>query len=1317
MDSITIKINGQIIDLWDAEKLNISAIYSITDINEIDSTKNSITREIKVPATNRNRIIFGFPEDISSASAITQKIEARGLIEAQGVEIMKGKVKMLKNVTNASTEYSFNIIGDNGDWRTYVDGVNLKSLNLTDQDHALTRDNVLAAEPLTSDKMYKYPLLNLGKMGAYNAYVWTNAGTKQIRLKKEQTQIPFAQSQSNKYPFENLIGKQITLSGFGLSDEIIATVTAQTNGTANILGTTVYLDANLTLSGVTVDITGTGTVSLLEGNHFVKVSDLLPTIQVKGLVDRIFQGSGYRIRSNWLNNVGRRLYMVKGTDNGRALDDETAATYDFNVGLTTNKIYNPEDAGCFIGRWEFPKYNILELDNIDTDLAFLYNTDEHYWSPSVEGRYKFTFKAIITATPVGRFRVVIIKLALDGYYNVLGARELENTTEPAIDFDFEVTTTMSDFASFIKPGERVYVLVGNVDGPAAMTNNQIIVKAAGCEFINEQYNPEIGYNSIISLNRFLPDNTGLELMQGLKQIANLYFLTDVERGIIYMEPRDDFYKDDVVNWSRKIDLSRDIEIEELGQELPKKNLYTYMQDAQDNRAQRIEDSTEKRIGSQYMELQNIFATDEDEENVNDIFAPTLMDKCIEGLGAIKFDTTEIPYLRNGQERYSFDTRLFYFEGVKALPPGESWALDGLTRTTYPKFFSIDKNNYNYNSLYFDDLEKCIGLARRNYGGLYEQLNNSSKLTAYFNLKPTDVEPFVNIDNNQIKDYRARFFLGDGKEGGYYRMDQIQDYRPNSSDTTKVSLVKDTDLGVLPIYPIFAPVIVEMWATDTVAGGTTEITIVIKNLGSEPGTVEGNLILPDNDTPIYVGFEIPGNGTFTFVSNEVVSADLVSGSYTVYLVPDPVTYNSTGIGLYAEADFYIAGCTTPAAFIQVGDIVFTPPLDQLTAGMNVAVSFTVKNTGCLTGSTSQVCTVDNRNFSGSGPYYSAYIQILNLPGGQSTTKTFVINNLQNANLRLDFLGSVIFETITEFIEASNPNSPPVIITKTPAHNATGIAIGTKIRAVWNENVTIQPGKSIKIYRYVNGNSGNVTLIQTVPSADLAVISSTTWEATINTLEANKTYCVVVDAGLVKNGAGVGNLLVPIDDWKFTTRNVLVMEIGDDFLGVNKGGSITRAGVSWAIANSSLTGVQDTSIYETYITVWNGNTKYTIRRFAIYFDTTNVLPVGATLDAAEITMFVNNYNENGAKVVKSTTTTLTATSFSEKETVLLSTIAPGVFGLQVAPVPASSINLTAKTGFVFMDPLDFNNTPPMEFSPGAPEWRLRASNFRLKLYYYI
>jgi len=89
------------------------------------------------------------------------------------------------------------------------------------------------------------------------------------------------------------------------------------------------------------------------------------------------------------------------------------------------------------------------------------------------------------------------------------------------------------------------------------------LKATGTNFSND-VQLKILPGATIEVSEQLPDITQLELMQALRDKFNLYIQTDTQKREIIIEPRDNFYLTDSVDWTDKLDkFGRDL-IDALG---------------------------------------------------------------------------------------------------------------------------------------------------------------------------------------------------------------------------------------------------------------------------------------------------------------------------------------------------------------------------------------------------------------------------------------------------------------------------------------------------------------------------------------------------------------------------------------------------------------------------------------------------------------------------------------------------------------------------------------------------------------------------------
>lgn len=121
---IKVFLDGNELDF--TEDTSIALTVSITNVTDVGSTKGAYTRTIKIPATQNNRMRFGFADEVLSADAFNNA-EHTARIEQDGVELIEGKA-YLDNMELADTEgyFGMQIVGNDFGW---IGNVRNKKLN------------------------------------------------------------------------------------------------------------------------------------------------------------------------------------------------------------------------------------------------------------------------------------------------------------------------------------------------------------------------------------------------------------------------------------------------------------------------------------------------------------------------------------------------------------------------------------------------------------------------------------------------------------------------------------------------------------------------------------------------------------------------------------------------------------------------------------------------------------------------------------------------------------------------------------------------------------------------------------------------------------------------------------------------------------------------------------------------------------------------------------------------------------------------------------------------------------------------------------
>jgi hypothetical protein len=299
----------------------------------------------------------------------------------------------------------------------------------------------------------------------------------------------------------------------------------------------------------------------------------------------------------------------------------------------------------------------------------------------------------------------------------------------------------------------------------------------------------------IDLNTVIPKKIKQrEFLKSIINMHNLYIQPQRENPkVLDIEPRDDFYTTDVVDWSGKLDTLNDILIEPLGALKFRDFEFSYKAD-KDYYNALYEDTYDEVYGYRRIILDNEFL--KGTKKVELSFSPTPL------IG--DFDNDRIyPEIfktdsANNKVQMDSNIRILYYGGLK--PTNNSWLhtstiVADVTRIDYPYAGHLD-DAYNptidlnfgltkevYYSGNFATVNGTIaGLVNRYYFNYINEISNENSkiVTAYFNLNAVDI--------NELSFKKQYYF-----NGSYYRLQQVIDYNPVDRQLTKCVFIKLADI--------------------------------------------------------------------------------------------------------------------------------------------------------------------------------------------------------------------------------------------------------------------------------------------------------------------------------------------------------------------------------------------------------------------------------------------------------------------------------------------------------------------------------------------
>ena len=536
--------------------------------------------------------------------------------------------------------------------------------------------------------------------------------------------------------------------------------------------------------------------------HYVDVEDRYPAINVKSIITKILNGQGYRITSDFIDSAFFEALYIPFTSDMIKNTEAWKTARMFRAGITAASTCiafghipynNPTTFHAYI-----PYDDDTSTGNFDNSGVFNTGASLNKWTVDVDQNtrieagmnfnllYQYATGATLTSANI---TTVTLHIKVNGVSVASVTEAINNPSTIAPGGTSTTTQTITvktdylrlNAGDIVKAYAEVHAFIGYSKTPISVRLN--ITNDSETYFANDpSYDMRKG--STIRLSETLPSMTQLEFIQALKDEFNLYFYTDVGSRTVYIEPRDDFYTGETLDWSNKLDVGDKWNISYIGDNLSKRISFKYKKDSADKLIDEFEKSQlnvdgEKYIfGSQIEEIDNVFSKDATNSFINSGFAPTIMgDDFIEGM-LIPQLYSELP--TNRKKTTAFATRILYYAGRALMPTGKTWLFEATTKTVYPNMYFYDEVNSNDNSLLFNDTSTGNGLVQKYYRNTLKIINESRVVTAMFNLDALDI---ANLD------FRKIIYIETEGNGAYYYLNSINSYKPLVKQTTEVELIK------------------------------------------------------------------------------------------------------------------------------------------------------------------------------------------------------------------------------------------------------------------------------------------------------------------------------------------------------------------------------------------------------------------------------------------------------------------------------------------------------------------------------------------------
>jgi len=495
----------------------------------------------------------------------------------------------------------------------------------------------------------------------------------------------------------------------------------------------------------------------------VDVEHLLPAIFVKAYIIKILEQIGYRYESNFIDSTFFENLIIPATG-GRLIYSDAQISprlFSADIGATQSGASNT-------------LFDII-FDTETIDPSFQYDPVTGEWTVLNTGYYNLNVTATGSSTVSGTNYFGFLRKPSGGAYAGIGGNGFGLQSDP------NINTSVSNVQ--LNAGDKVK-FVHSVTSSGGSIGTVTVLTGT---FKNAVVNSGLIEGETVPLNNAIPIKIKQkDFFLNIIKLFNLYVDIDKndDRKLI-IEPRDVFYSSGTnIDWSYKLDLSRDVEYNPMGALDFKELIYTYTEDS-DYYNTKYKNDYQEVYGRRRVVTENEFLQKTSTNQV--IFAATPL------VGDLTNDRV-IPRIWTEEsinvKAKAFKMRILYRGGIKT------------TSSTYDYTGRFSGSHLLTQYLYaghLDDvanptLDLCFGVPQEVYYDLVIYTTNN----LYNAYHRSYVEEIIDIDSRIVTawfyltktdigklDFRNQFFF----DNQYFRLNKIYDYDPVKHDVTKCEFIK------------------------------------------------------------------------------------------------------------------------------------------------------------------------------------------------------------------------------------------------------------------------------------------------------------------------------------------------------------------------------------------------------------------------------------------------------------------------------------------------------------------------------------------------
>lgn len=152
------------LDLY-PDNINVDFTFDIADVKNLTGRNSSYSYPIKVPASDKNKQIFGYINELSKKLEFDPRKQLRGYYFRNSILVFEGFLRYEEFVIDGSSdsrEFSLIFYGDNDTIYNRLNGKFIDEIDLSAYDHRYDKISIVDSWTQSAGFPYRYPLIDYG---------------------------------------------------------------------------------------------------------------------------------------------------------------------------------------------------------------------------------------------------------------------------------------------------------------------------------------------------------------------------------------------------------------------------------------------------------------------------------------------------------------------------------------------------------------------------------------------------------------------------------------------------------------------------------------------------------------------------------------------------------------------------------------------------------------------------------------------------------------------------------------------------------------------------------------------------------------------------------------------------------------------------------------------------------------------------------------------------------------------------------------------------------------------------------------------------